>query len=171
MIAFSTVNPYIIHYHLYSLLAAPLSGLHVCGWPNAVESSLTDIQMGLFAHSGPLYYEDQVAGLRSYLLPSATSLSCCWISFPVSPLLLRQTQCQYSPPCISCHDTINLILLSIVSVVNALVCDKLLNRGKTESCLWIVWIPNRNCREEKKKTAGVQANQLLSLDSRTTFEG
>lgn len=152
MIAFSTVNPYIIYYHLYSLLAAPRSHLHVRGWPNAVESSSTDIQGGLFAHSGPSYYKDQVAGLRScHLLPSTTCLSCCWISSPVSPLLLLQKQRQYSPPCISRHDTINLILLSIVSVINALVRDKLLNRGKTESCLWIVWIPNRICRGRRKR--------------------
>lgn len=164
-------TPYIIYHHLYSLLAAPLSSLRVCGWPNAVESSPTDIQGDLLAHNGPSYYKDQVAGLRScYLLPSAMSLSCCWISSPVSLLLLLQKQRQYPPPCISRHDTINLIFLSIVSVINALVRDKLLNRGKTESCLWIVWIPNRNRREEKKKTAGVQANQL-SLDSRMTFGG
>lgn len=171
MIAFSTVNPYIIHYHLYSLLPAPLSTLHVCGWPNAVDSSITDIQGGLLAHSSPSYFKDQVAGLMSLcLLPSAASLSCCWISSYSLSSTVLQTQCWYSPPCISLHYTINLILLSIVSVINALVRDKLLNRGKTVTCLWMVWIPNRNCREEKKKTAGVQANQLLSPDSRMTFQ-
>lgn len=168
MIAFSSVNPYIIHYQLYSAgsPSALLSLFYM--WPNAVGPSLSDSQ-GLFAHSGPSSYKDQVAGPRP--LSSATSLSCCWIRPLVSPLLLLQKQCQYSPPCISHHDTINLILLSIVSIINALVHDKLLNRGKTESCLWIVCIPNRNHREEKKKTAVVQANQLLSLVSRTMFEG
>lgn len=104
------------------------------------------------------------------LLPSATSLSCCWVSSPFSPVLLLETQHQCSPPCISCRDMINLILLSIVSVMNALVHGKLLKRRGTAGCLWIVWIPNRNCREEKKKIADVQADQLLSLDSRMTFE-
>lgn len=150
----------------------PLSPVCVCVGVQCNWVKPLDIQGGLFAHRGPSYYKDQAAELRScYLLLSAMSLSCCWISSPVSPLLLLQKQLQHSPLCLSHHDTIHLILLSIVSLINVLVCDKLLNRGKTESCLWIIWIPNRNSREEKKKRAGVQTNQLLSLDTRTRFRG
>lgn len=150
----------------------PLSPVHVCVGTQCSWVKPLDIQGGLFAHSGPSYYKDQVAGLRScYLLLSAMSLSCCWISCPVSPLLLLQKQLQYSPLSLSHHDTIHLILLSIVFVINVLVHDKLVNRGKTESHLWIVWIPKGNSREEKKMRAGVQANQFLSLDTRTKFRG